>query len=436
MYLTYKAKIIADKQTIEILNNLCFSATKLYNTVNWYLRKEWNYARTLCDYLDTIGYPHNGVKIPLTKTALQSMFKDNHWAENMHSQSAQFIIGEVINAYKSWFALRKNGNTDAKPPGFKRKSSLNPVTFLQSAPTLFSKNNFSYLHFSLGTKREDNLREITIKITHRKPFPKGILKNVKITYDTVTGTYYAHLVYDVPNTPIQLQLFPTNVVAIDLGLNNIITATFSDGTSIIISGRELKAIRRYWQKVRTKVKPPSVTKRKPSRRYLQICRKEARQIRHRLHIISKKFVKLCEEKGVTHIVFGDLSCIRGNIDYSKRLNQQLHNWNFSMLINFITYKASRVSIAVELISERYTSQTCCVCGIVDKSNRKTRGLYVCDCGNRINADRNGANNILQKYLRNRSSGSVALSVVTLVLSRTDVHCLRIYNQHSVAYNAS
>ena len=261
----------------------------------------------------------------------------------------------------------------------------------------------------------------SFKIAYRNPLPKGLLKNVKITYDTVTGNYYAHLVFDVEVESIpkqQLELFPTNVVAIDLGLNNIITATFSgsegeaytSGSSYIVSGRELKAIRRYWQKVRSSVKPPSSSRRKPSRRYLQICRKESRQIRHRLHIISKRFVELCEEKGVTHIVLGNLSGIRDNINYSKRLNQQLHNWNFAQLIDFIRYKAERIGITTELISEKYTSQTCCSCGTVDKSNRKTRGLYVCKCGNKINADRNGANNILTRYLRYRSSGSVAKSV--------------------------
>ena len=87
--------------------------------------------------------------------------------------------------------------------------------------------------------------------------------------------------------------------------------------------------------------------------------------------------------------------------------------------------ANSIFPSVTPISERYTSQTCCACGTIDKSNRKTRGLYVCDCGLSINADRNGANNILQRYLCNRSSGSVALPVVTLVLSRTNEHCLRI-----------
>jgi len=446
MYLTFKAKITTDKSTETILNNLCFSATKLYNTVNYHLRSEWQQSRAEYEmnrtqyknYEHHFGYdclPYEKSKIPLNRTELQSRFKDNHWAKNLHSQSAQFIVYEVINAYRSWFALRKNGHKDANPPRFRPKTNLSPVTFLQSSVEISIKNKCSYLRLSLGTKREDGIRGITIRITHRNPLPDGTLKNVKITYDTVTGNYYAHLVLDVSVKATQLQLFPTNVVAVDLGLNNIITATFSDGTSIIISGRELKAIRQYWQKVRAKVKPPSVTKRKPSRRYLKICRKEARQIAHRLHIISKEFVKMCKEKDVTHIVFGDLTGIRDKIKYSRRINQQLHNWNFAQLVDFITYKAERVGIAVERISERYTSQTCCDCGTVDKSNRKTRGLYVCDCGNHINADRNGANNILQKYLRHRSSGSVALPVVTLVLSRTNAHCLRTY-KHSVACKAA
>ena len=443
MYLTFKAKISTDKETEAILNNLCFSATKLYNTVNYYLRSEWEASRAeyqmnltqYRNYEHHFGYdllPYEKPKIPLNRIELQSMFKDNHWAKNMHSQSAQFIVGEVINGYKSWFALRKNGHRDANPPKFRRKTNLSPVTFVQGAPTLFTKNGNTYLCLSLGIKREDGIKDVTIKITHRNPLPEGVLKNVRVTYDTVTGTYYAHLVFDVPTNSGQLQLFPTNVVAIDLGLNNIITARFSDGTAYIISGRELKAIRQYWQKVRAKVKPPSQTKRKPSRRYLQICRKEARQIVHRLHIISKQFVELCEEKGVTHIIFGNLNGIRENIDYSRRLNQQLHNWNFAQIVDFTSYKAQMRGIITDIIDEAYTSQTCCKCGVVKKSNRKTRGLYICDCGNHINADRNGANNILTKYLRYRSSGSVALPVVTLVLSRTNAHCLRIYSKHSVS----
>ena len=150
MYLTFKAKITTDKQTEEILNNLCFSATKLYNTVNYYLRAEWEMSRAtyqmnLTQYLNLehhFGYeclPYQKPKIPLNRVELQRMFKDNHWAKNLHSQSAQFIVYEVINAYKSWFALRQNGHKDANPPKFRPKTNLSPVTFVQGAPSIFSK---------------------------------------------------------------------------------------------------------------------------------------------------------------------------------------------------------------------------------------------------------------------------------------------------------
>jgi transposase len=51
---------------------------------------------------------------------------------------------------------------------------------------------------------------------------------------------------------------------------------------------------------------------------------------------------------------------------------------------------------------------------VRKRNRKTRGLYICNnCGLVINADVNGAVNILNKYLQplGRSSANVNLAKV-------------------------
>ena len=45
MYLTFKAKITTDNKKKVILNNLYFSATKLYNTVNYHLRSEWHQSR-------------------------------------------------------------------------------------------------------------------------------------------------------------------------------------------------------------------------------------------------------------------------------------------------------------------------------------------------------------------------------------------------------
>lgn len=67
-----------------------------------------------------------------------------------------------------------------------------------------------------------------------------------------------------------------------------------------------------------------------------------------------------------------------------------------------------------LVNEKSTSKTCSGCSKVLKRNRKTRGLYVCnECGLKINADVNGAANILDKYLQplGRSSANVGLAKV-------------------------
>ena len=70
----------------------------------------------------------------------------------------------------------------------------------------------------------------------------------------------------------------------------------------------------------------------------------------------------------------------------------------------IKYKAQGYGIEVVMVDEAYTSQTCSVCGTRDKSDRKHRGLYVCKhCGAVLNADVNGARNILFRVVPNPMS---------------------------------
>jgi hypothetical protein len=77
-----------------------------------------------------------------------------------------------------------------------------------------------------------------------------------------------------------------------LGETQAITAVFDDGTVLIYSGRLIKSIRRYWQKVRSKVKPTVVNPRK-SRRFRQMDRKESRQVDPLLSIMTTDFVRRC-----------------------------------------------------------------------------------------------------------------------------------------------
>jgi putative transposase len=65
----------------------------------------------------------------------------------------------------------------------------------------------------------------------------------------------------------------------------------------------------------------------------------------------------------------------------------------------LEYKAKLADITVIHVSEAYTSQQCSNCGIIDKHNRCSGGLYLChSCVPRLNMDHNATINI-----RNRLS---------------------------------
>jgi putative transposase len=102
----------------------------------------------------------------------------------------------------------------------------------------------------------------------------------------------------------------------------------------------------------------------------------------------------------------DLTDIRDGKNWGDRGNQQLYKWPFDKIIKMLMYKARLKGIGVVKEPEDYASQTCCMCGTRRKSNRVHRGLYICgQCGAVINADVNGAINILKRYLPGQISAS-------------------------------
>jgi putative transposase len=131
-----------------------------------------------------------------------------------------------------------------------------------------------------------------------------------------------------------------------------------------------------------------------SRRWFQVTHKERKQVDDLLHIATSHFISECLKKGVKEIAIGDLNGIREKMDYSDSVNQRLHNWPYRKIINMIKYKGEWAGIEVkDNIDERNTSKTCHRCGQILASNRKHRGLYLCSCGWKAQADVNGALNI-------------------------------------------
>jgi IS605 OrfB family transposase len=308
--------------------------------------------------------------------------------------SVQLTRDEVIQAYKSFLELGKQGLTQHHAPGFRRKNDLSPLKYVQSG----FKVKGNKITLSPGTSRQDGVKSVSFRISHRPHVQYERIRQLSIVYDRISGQLEARLMVEVRSGKAN----GSGRVAIDLGETILITCAFDDGTISLYSGRQIKAIRRYWQKVRANLKPKS-------RRWFQISHKERKQVDQLLHIATSHLIPECLKKGVKEIAVGDLNGIREGIHYRDSVSQRLHHWPYRKIIYMIRYKGEWAGIEVkDRIDERNTSGTCHRCGQILAFNRKHRGFYSCSCGWKVQADVNGALNIFERVFQvspvRRSSG--------------------------------
>lgn len=100
-------------------------------------------------------------------------------------------------------------------------------------------------------------------------------------------------------------------------------------------------------------------------------RKEARFAADVNHQISKSIVAEAERSG-RGIAVEELTGIRERVRLRKPQRATLHSWAFAQLGGFLAYKARRAGVVLVQVDPAYTSQTCHVCGHVDRRNRRRR----------------------------------------------------------------
>lgn len=388
MKLTAKYKIDPTEEQKEVLRDLGFYATKLYNTDNYMRREEWEKTGKIPSWYDQ-------------KKALIN----NHWKNLLPSQTAQAIIKTLQDNYNSWFKLRKV-DEKARPPMFRKKDKISPLTFYQQFTI---KEEQITLMMSRKYREEKGIDKVTLDIDKWRDID-GTPKMCNILYD---GKHWmAHVVYEIPEVKIKNN---PEVMSVDLGIINLATTVDTQGNTNIFSGGGALSIQHYFNKEIAKAQSKSDLQKVRSKKVKQMQVKKAKQINQTLHTITKNIIETAKNNNIGSIIVGNITNIRKGKNWNKKSSQKLHSWGFAKLTQQIEYKAKLSGIRFEKVSERDTSKTCSVCGVVKRSNRKYRGLYKCSCGNVMNADVNGATNILRKYLRenniSRSIGVVAPPMV-------------------------
>lgn len=181
------------------------------------------------------------------------------------------------------------------------------------------------------------------------------------------------------------------VLGIDFGQK--VLASLSSGERF--TGGELKAVR--LRHLRTRAALRSKLDRKGTkglkRAWQRLSGKEARFVRHSLHVMTRRIVDGLQP-GDT-VAIEDLTGLRARTERIASKARHMHNlWPYHLFRAFLTYKAQRRGITVVAVDPRNTSKTCSRCGHCSKGNRRRQAQFQCEaCGYSINADLNASFNI-------------------------------------------
>lgn len=236
---------------------------------------------------------------------------------------------------------------------------------------------------------------IVILPPHLRALPNEALVEMRLVWDRAGRHYQWHLVIEDGKLPEPAP--GTQVAGVDMG--EIHPAVASDGEeSVIFSARQLRSLSQYTNKRLSELQQKQAKLVKGSKRWKRIQRRKnrflAQQQRRKRdieHKVSRAVVDWAVERKIGRLAVGDVRDAADNVDLGKLTNQKIANWTHGQLRRYLEYKAVAKGIAVELVNEAYTSQTCPHCG----ERHKPKGrVYRCPaCGFQSHRDAVGAGNI-------------------------------------------
>lgn len=342
-------------------------------------------------------------------------YRKNDWHSNyLHSHMLQEAIIGVIGSYKSYISLcniyKKNKNSlrgQPRFPRFKKENIVQEIIFTKYAIRIEENKIKLSLSKRMLEKYEVKSLNFLIPRKLRKLVDFSRVKMIKIKQEV--KNIEINVIYErEEKKAIEGN---TNIMSIDLGLNNIVGCTNKDNSnSILISGKEAKSKNKYINEKIRKLQQIEMKMRKTSKKY-----KNTKQIKKLyeyrknymntyMHKVSKIVIEYAKVNKCGVIVIGDLKDIKQRMNYNKNFVQiPLYK-----LVQKIEYKAKLEGIKVEKISEKYTSGVSAldrediIKENYNKKRRISRGIFVTNRGIKINADINGSLNILRKYIKKSS----------------------------------
>ena len=200
------------------------------------------------------------------------------------------------------------------------------------------------------------------------------------------------------------------VACIDIGLENLFTIAFNyNKKGISIKGSKLKSINQYFNKIKSKLQSLLPSKQYISKTINQLLYKRTEQLRNYIGYYANKLIEILKEEKISKLVVGYNKKWKQEINIGSKNNQNFVSIPFRKILDILKYKLEDNGIEYKEQEESYTSKASYLdnddipiykenddTNYIFSGRRIKRGIYKSKQGKIINADLNGALNILKK----------------------------------------
>jgi len=370
-----------------VLEYVCREANNLINCGIYYCRQLYFKAKSY-----VTGYQ------------LDFIMKRNLHFKALRSSVAQQALHKVTDSFKSFKKLKDlyyQGKLTDKPrlPKYRKSGGLAPIVY----SARWVKSTGKGIKCPLGKQVKAWFGIDCFYL----PMPVNLkfsdIKEIRIV--PKNNCFYAEYVTEASD--IKVELNNDNVLGIDHGLDNWLTCVSNIGKSFIIDGKKIKSQNRWYNKKVAKLKKGK------DQNYWDdelaaTTEKRNRQMRDNINKVARFIINWCINNDVGVIVFGWNDRQKDSINIGKKNNQEFVQIPTARLKERIKQLCEEYGIRFVETEESYTSKA----SFLDKDElpkygekpndwtasgkRIKRGFYIPKYQKGINADCNGAANILAK----------------------------------------
>ncbi len=310
---------------------------------------------------------------------LNNMYKDYTWLTEVDSCALRNAIFNLDDAYQRFY--KGSGYPKIKK---RRISGSYKTNCIRSS---YKGVNYSNIEIDLNKKviKLPKLKEVKIIGYRSIKSIEGRIINATIKREG--NKYYCVLLYE--QIKEEKEYKPSNIIGIDLGIKDLITTSrgikINNSIEVEKIDKKIKGIQRWL----ARSIPGSKNRYKIQLKLKRLYQKLKNKRKYMMHEITNKIIK-----GNDLIITEDLDV--KNMYQKKTIARLLPNNPFGEIIRMLEYKCIWNNKRLIKVNRWYkSSQTCSVCGNVDKKYKDLgKREYKCEhCKSEIDRDINASLNI-------------------------------------------